>query len=286
MLRKWGLEYYPIYKLWVISVSAANIMSPEDMKLILSDIKHMKKSPAYNLLNKWLGTGILTSSGTKWQTRRKILTPAFHFNILQDFIEIFNEKTEELVEVLKRECYNTCTEITPIITHFALKIIGEKDFHSDSTKRTRKRLAMLDLLLTAKREEGFIDNEGIREEVDTFMFGGHDTVSTAITFALMMIANHPQVQEEIVNEMKDVLGDIKKKPQYSDLQELSYMERCLKEVLRLYPSVHYISRELGKDLVTHTGYKLKKGTVVQLHIYDLHHNPEVYPDPEKFDPDR
>jgi cytochrome P450 family 4 len=86
--------------------------------------------------------------------------------------------------------------------------------------------------------------------------------------------------------MKDVLGDIKKKPQYNDLQELSYMERCLKEVLRLYPSVHYISRELGKDLVTHTGYKLKKGTVVQLHIYDLHHNPDVYPDPEKFDPDR
>jgi cytochrome P450 len=96
----------------------------------------MKKSPAYNLLNKWLGTGLLTSTGTKWQTRRKILTPAFHFNILQDFIQTFNEKTEELVEVLKGECYNTCTEITPIITHFALKIIGgEKDvsplFYSD-----------------------------------------------------------------------------------------------------------------------------------------------------------
>jgi cytochrome P450 family 4 len=70
----------------------------------------------------------------------------------------------------------------------------EKDFHSDSTKRTRKRLAMLDLLLTAKREQGFIDNEGIREEVDTFMFEGHDTVSAAMIFVLMMIANHPKVQ--------------------------------------------------------------------------------------------
>jgi hypothetical protein len=79
---------------------------------------------------------------------------------------------------------------------FTTEVIAEreKDFHSDSTKRTRKRLAMLDLLLTAKREEGFIDNEGIREEVDTFMFEGHDTVSAAMIFALMMIANHPKVQ--------------------------------------------------------------------------------------------
>jgi cytochrome P450 len=89
----------------------------------------MRKSPVYDSLKKWLGTGILTSSGTKWQTRRKILTPAFHFKILQDFIEIFNEKTEEMVEVLKRECDKTCTEITPIITHFALKVIGGEEIY-------------------------------------------------------------------------------------------------------------------------------------------------------------
>jgi cytochrome P450 family 4 len=80
---------------------------------------------------------------------------------------------------------------------FTTEVIAEreKNFHSDSTtQKKRKRLAMLDLLLTAKREEGLIDNEGIREEVDTFMFEGHDTVSAAMIFALMMIANHPQVQ--------------------------------------------------------------------------------------------
>jgi cytochrome P450 family 4 len=145
VLRKWGVEYYPIYKSWAMSVAVANLMSPEDMKvsfkttekksktvwlqLILTNIKHMKKSPIYDSLKKWLGTGILTSSGTKWQTRRKILTSAFHFKILQDFIEIFNEKTEEMVEVLKRECDNTCTEISPIITHFALKIIGGEEMY-------------------------------------------------------------------------------------------------------------------------------------------------------------
>nr|KAH0807221.1 hypothetical protein GEV33_015570 [Tenebrio molitor] len=145
---------------------------------------------------------------------------------------------------------------------------------------------MLDLLITAKNEERVIDDEGIREEVDTFMFEGHDTTAVALDFALMMIACHKQVQDQIYEEIKSVLGDARAKPTYNDLQEMKYLERALKEVLRLYPSVHFISRNLGDDVVTASGYELPKNTLVHLHIYDLHHNPDIYPDPERFDPDR
>ena len=58
----------------------------------------------------------------------------------------------------------------------------------------KKRLAMLDLLLSAKRNEGIIDNEGIQEEVDTFMFEGHDTTSVALGFAFMLLANNKHIQ--------------------------------------------------------------------------------------------
>lgn len=58
----------------------------------------------------------------------------------------------------------------------------------------RKRLAMLDLLLNAKHTEGSIDFEGIREEVDTFMFEGHDTTAIAITFSLLVLGSHPKIQ--------------------------------------------------------------------------------------------
>jgi hypothetical protein len=52
------------------------------------------------------------------------INSAFHFNILQDFILTFNEKADELVEVLKRDCDKPYTEISPLMTHFSLKIIG------------------------------------------------------------------------------------------------------------------------------------------------------------------
>ncbi|XP_068899037.1 cytochrome P450 4C1-like [Tenebrio molitor] len=362
-VRQWGLDYYPIYQNWVAHVAVANIMNPYDFETILSSSKHISKSQVYDMLHGWLGTGLLTSTGSKWQNRRKILTPSFHFNILQEFIKIFHEETERLVEVLKKECDKPFVDVTGYVSDFALNTIGEtamgtsfseetangkrykdaihqignlysyrllrpwflnkylyffspryyterklvnvlhefttevvakreknfkaikQDASEDFVYSKRKRLAMLDLLLTAKKEDGSIDDEGIREEVDTFMFEGHDTTSAAICYALMLIACHPDVQERIVEEMHQVLAG-STKPDYRTLQELKYLERCLKEVLRLFPSVPFIARVLGEDMTTYSGHHLKAGTMIHLHIYDLHRNPDIYPDPEKFDPDR
>ncbi|RZC34622.1 p450 domain containing protein, partial [Asbolus verrucosus] len=299
----------------------------------------------------------------KWLIRRRILTPAFHFSILQQFISTFNEETENLVVTLKSQCQKPFVDINSHISQFTLKTIAEtamgtklkfdtqkeiaykqaifdigeiflyrllrswlivplfnlfspkylaekktlkilhkftKDVIAERQKIFQEivapaedevyvgkmRLAMLDLLLRAKSKEGTIDDDGIREEVDTFMFEGHDTTAVALGFALMLIACHKDVQDRIVQEMGEVLSDLHKKPTYNDLQEMKYMERSIKEVLRLYPSVHFISRKLGEDMTTVSGYYLPKSSVVHIHIYDLHHNPDIYPDPEKFDPDR
>lgn len=64
------------------------------------------------------------------------------------------------------------------------------------------------------------------------------------------------------------------------------MERCIKESLRLYPSVPLISRTLGDQLKTFSGFVIPKETTVVIHIYDIHRNSNVFPDPDKFDPNR
>lgn len=89
-----------------------------------------------------------------------------------------------------------------------------------------------------------------------------------------------------MKEIHEVLGEGDSPPTFSQLQELGYMERCIKESLRLYPSIPLINRLLGEDVATHTGYTIPKGTNVFIYIFDLHRSPQVWEDPLKFDPDR
>ncbi|KAF2901039.1 hypothetical protein ILUMI_05146 [Ignelater luminosus] len=156
----------------------------------------------------------------------------------------------------------------------------------ESLSSVKRRLAMLDLLISARNCGAQVDEEGIREEVDTFMFEGHDTTTMAICFTLMLLACHQDIQEKVVEELKEVLGDADEHPTYQKLQELKYLEMAIKESLRMYPSVPFISRVTSEDVQTHTGYTIPAGTYVNIPIYDLHHNPKYYPDPHKFDPYR
>jgi len=65
------------------------IIKAKDAEKVLSSSKHLEKGLIYDLLHPFLKTGLLTSAGEKWHQRRRMLTPAFHFNILREFCEIF-----------------------------------------------------------------------------------------------------------------------------------------------------------------------------------------------------
>lgn len=114
---------------------------------ILNSPKHIDKSPDYSYLHPWLGTGLLTSYGQKWHSRRKvnelqgcwfeisniflsnlkqILTPAFHFKILEDFMDIFNEQSAILVRKLSKELNKDSFNIFPYVTLCTLDIVCGK----------------------------------------------------------------------------------------------------------------------------------------------------------------
>lgn len=114
----------------------------------------------------------------------------------------------------------------------------------------KQRYAMLDTLLQAQRE-GFIDDNGIREEVDTFTFEGHDTSSSGLIFTLLLLSHHPEAQAKIVEETNAVLKMnkfVENGISIEDFAKMSYLDRVLKECLRIYPPVPFISRELSEDL--------------------------------------
>uniref|UniRef100_A0A6M2DZD7 Putative cytochrome n=1 Tax=Xenopsylla cheopis TaxID=163159 RepID=A0A6M2DZD7_XENCH len=117
------------------------------------------------------------------------------------------------------------------------------------------------------------------------MFEGHDTVSMAIIFALFCLANNPKHQEIAYQEQCQIFGNSDRVPTIPDLNEMRFLERCVKESLRLYPSVPLISRALTEPLVLKNRV-IPAGQIVHIHIFDLHRDPDLFPDPERYDPDR
>ncbi|KAL7018883.1 hypothetical protein ACKWTF_010946 [Chironomus riparius] len=360
---------------------------------ILSSPKHIDKSDDYTYLQPWLGTGLLTSFGQKWHSRRKILTPAFHFKILEDFMDIFNEQSSVLVKKLEKEIDRDSFNVFPYVTLCTLDIVcetamgqhvnaqGDKDseyvkavyeigsiilnrqtkfwLHSDTIFRLtsdyhrhqecikilhgfsykvirekrdmirsermnnnnnfvsknnnnnntkidqngnhvdklyieddnfgkKKRLAFLDLLITASdaQKGAHLTDEDIREEVDTFMFEGHDTTSAAVSWSLLLLGGNPKIQERVFQEIDTIMcGDRDRAPTMSELHDMKYLECCIKEALRLYPSVPMIGRHLKEDIKI-DNYIVPAGTTALIVTYMLHRRPEIYKNPDRFDPDR
>ncbi|KAL6419102.1 hypothetical protein ACFW04_011568 [Cataglyphis niger] len=368
-------KYYPIFKLWSCFMYFVFIRHPDDMEIILSSTKHIEKGYVYKLLHPWLGTGLLTSTGTKWHARRKILTPAFHFNILKQFTDILIKEGDYMAESLKEVGGTVVKDLIPFITEhtlnaicetamgislqkygefqqqyrnaihdiiqlmvyrtfkpwyyndliFALspqgrkqkkilkilhgfteKIIAERRLYHERTnyrylenlendKETeindaevfgikKKRLAMLDLLIAVSRDNLLSDLD-IREEVDTFMFEGHDTTAMGITFALLLLAEHKDIQKRVRIEVENAMQESGGKLTMRSLQKLPYLERCLKEALRLYPSVFFIIRNIEENLKLHS-YVIPAKTMIFLNIYGVHRDPNFWSNPEVFDPDR
>ncbi|KAG5883146.1 hypothetical protein JTB14_033397 [Gonioctena quinquepunctata] len=285
-------------------------------------MKNIEKAPIYTFLERWLGDGLLRSTGTKWQTRRKILTPAFHFTILQQFVTVFNNETDRLVDVLKKEVGKSWTNIVPLISEFTLYTIAESSMGTKLNKENKEDKRYMNsiyqmgkmifyrvsrpwlffqriyynITFNGIRErklieiihnftDNIIDDQGIRDEVNTFMFEGYDTTSASLSFILMLFANHRNWQDLIYREVIEIIGESGEPPTLKNLNDMKIMERFIKESLRLYPSVPFIGRVFEEDMVIN-GYLLPKGEPVHFHIFDIHRNPKYWTDPEIFDPDR
>ncbi|XP_046632821.1 cytochrome P450 4c3-like isoform X2 [Daphnia pulicaria] len=149
----------------------------------------------------------------------------------------------------------------------------------------KKKLGFMDLIIKECDVNGNYSEDEMINEVTSMVTGGHDTTALAFTWFLYTIARHPEHQQLIVDELNAVFDDADRPCTTQDLTELKYLECCIKESLRLYPSIPFILRYLPEDLEI-GDYTLPKGLTIGLSIFAMHHNPQVFPDPETFKPQR
>ena len=287
-----------------------------------------------------------------------MLTPAFHFKILQDFLSTMNTHTATLVSKVDDTLGQT-VDIYKMMTHCALDIICEttmgvtvdaqKNDNSEYvravyeasglvfkrlmspwlfsdlvynrtaegiqwnknlailhgfTKKViqerkkeilgvnndnddihigiKKRIAFLDLLI---KDETLLSDEEIQEEVDTFMFEGHDTTGWSTAVTLYLVALDKTVQMRCQEELETIFGSDDREANTRDLVRMTYLTAVIKESLRLYSSVPVLGRVTSHQ-VEIEGHHIPAGTEINLNIMMLHRDEKYFPDPEMFDPDR
>ncbi|AWP05350.1 putative cytochrome P450 4V2 [Scophthalmus maximus] len=151
---------------------------------------------------------------------------------------------------------------------------------------TRKRRAFLDMLLGTTDENGNrMSHQDIQEEVDTFMFRGHDTTAAAMNWALHLLGSHPEALRKVQQELQEVFGSSERPVTTEDLKRLRYLGCVIKEALRLFPSVPFFARTICEDCHI-KGFKIPKGASAVIVTYALHRDPRYFPEPEEFRPER
>ncbi|XP_067365377.1 cytochrome P450 4B1-like isoform X2 [Channa argus] len=150
--------------------------------------------------------------------------------------------------------------------------------------QAKRNLDFLDILLFARDEnQQGLSDEDLRAEVDTFMFEGHDTTASGVSFILYCLACHPEHQKICREEILEAL-DGKDTIEWEDLSKIPYTTMCIKESLRLYPPVPGISRKLSKPMTFFDGRTLPAGSHIGTSVYGVHRNASVWENPDVFDP--
>ena len=151
----------------------------------------------------------------------------------------------------------------------------------------KRRLAFLDLMIeTSHFNPQQLSHEEIKQQVDTIMFEGHDTTAAGSSFTLCMLGCHPDVQEKVYQEQRAIFGDSDRDCTFADTLEMKYLERVIFETLRMYPPVPLIARKINKDIrLASCDQIVPAGSTIIVATFKIHRRADIYPNPDKFDPD-
>ncbi|KAI8342010.1 cytochrome P450 [Chlamydoabsidia padenii] len=225
--------------------------------------------------NKWVETYYHIKSGVN--------DPLFFFFPLLDqkFLWLFPERRR------KHEALQRFLGMLDDVIEKKRRYLQSKEGKMDESEDVEKDL--LTLMLEGELSgEGVLTNEELKSNLNVFFIAGHDTTANALSFAIHALARDPVLQQQARDEVISVLGDAPENifPTSEDTKQLDLLNRIIKENLRLHgPAVVGTPRKLRQDTEV-AGFYVPKDTPVTVNIYDLHHNPTLWDDPETFDPSR
>lgn len=190
----------------------------------------------------------------------------------QEFIAVLHGFTDQVIKKKKEEIKLDKKSRTEVDHEFDLE--------------SYKKQTFLELLIHFSGGENGYTNVELREEVLTLTIAGTDTSAVALGYTMQLMAKYPEIQEKVYQELCEVFEDDRMLVK-EDLLKLKYLERVVKESMRLFPPVPLIIRKVLEDITLPSGRVLPAGSGVACSIWGVHRDPKYWgPDAEKFDPDR
>ncbi|XP_037872543.1 cytochrome P450 CYP9A22 isoform X1 [Bombyx mori] len=171
---------------------------------------------------------------------------------------------------------------------------GKLSYDEKSTKEADTGFATVEESDVGKKTINRIwSNTDLIAQATLFFVAGFETISSAMSFALHELALNPEIQDRLVQEIKENYAKTGGKFDFNCIQDLTYMDMFVSEVLRLWTPVVGMDRLCVKDYNLGRANKnatkdfiLRKGEGLSIPTWSIHHNPEYYPEPYKFDPER
>ncbi|KAM4901344.1 thromboxane-A synthase isoform 5-T7 [Sylvia borin] len=277
-------EYGPVCGYYIGRQMFVVVSSPEMIKQILvTDFSNFTNRTKPNLISKPMLDSILCLRDDRWKYVRSLLTPAFSETKLQEMTPLINQACDILLCNLKvyadsgkafdiQRCYNCFTLDVVGSVAFGTEVDSQKNPDDPFVKncRTFFETSLFKPLLILTFSFPFIMIPLLRifpnkkqKELNGFFI---KTVKNAIVYR----------QQQDAAEMV---------PDYQNVQELPYLDMVIAETLRMYPPAFRFSREAAKDCVV-LGQHIPAGAVIETAVGHLHHDPEFWPEPEKFIPER
>lgn len=144
---------------------------------------------------------------------------------------------------------------------------------------------LLSMLMLSEDEDGeFMDDRQLRDEVATLFAAGHETTSNALSWTWYLLAQNPEVEEKLREELDNVLAG--RQPSLADLPNLPYSLQIIKESMRLYPPAWILNGRIALEDVQLGGYTVPQGSILFISPYVMHHLPQYFTEPEAFKPER
>lgn len=307
-------RYGPIFRGQAYGGEVFVTTDPDHVEYILRrNWQNYRKGWAIKRIRLLLGRGLMVSEGDLWKRQRRMIQPTFNEKTVRRWIPLFVDANQTLLERWTTAAQHAMTvnvtrDISLTILEIILKAIFGFDYHVAAeafgilseesartlqfaqlfrglgdtvkdiiTKRDQESSDILGMLMSARdRKSGLTMPIGqIVDETLTLIVAGHETTASTLNWAWYLLSQNPEITARLHAEVIST----------DDLAKLPFTAQIIEETMRLYPAGWLLTRQAIRDDAL-GDYDVPAKTEIYISPYVIHRRADLWPDPDRFNPDR